>query len=35
MEKDDEMMDYEELIGIPTRTLKHPPVKVETARDFL
>ena len=35
MEKDDEMMDYEELIGIPTRRLKPPSAKVETVREFL
>ena len=35
MEKDEEMMGYEEIVEILTRRLKHPPVKVETARDFL
>ena len=35
MEKDDEMMDYEELIGLPTRRLKPPSAKVETVREFL
>ena len=35
MEKDEEMIDYEELIGVLTRRLKHPPAKVETVRQFL
>ncbi|MEI8310964.1 MAG: hypothetical protein WCH98_09430 [Verrucomicrobiota bacterium] len=35
MEKDEEMMDYEELIGILIRRPKHPPAKVETVREFL
>jgi len=35
MEQDEEMMGCEELIGVLTRRLKHPPAKVETVREFL
>ena len=35
MEQGDAMMDYEEMMQVIARRPKHPPVKVETVRDFL
>ena len=35
MDKDEELMGYEEILEILTRRLKHPPARVETVGEFL